>query len=350
LTYADIAILKLSSLGDIIHTLPAFNLLRTRYPDAKISWIVEPAGAKLLENFTGIDEIIIIHLKAPTLANKFKEVRRIIRRYKNRFDLIFDFQGLLKSAVLSYLLKSYVVGFNKRNLREPAARFLYGKRADIFDENNHVIYKNIHLANSVGDSAGQAAAPETTIAYPSLKKIPSEKSLVDFFSENKLAAKKYFILNVGGGWETKKLTDNQYIHIVKRLKEKLRGGDRIVILWGNEQEKETAAEISRQTGAVMSAFLSFSLLIRFIGQSRFIITADTLPLHIADMVGAPSVGIFGPTSPGRNGSLLKESSAVYENLSCNFCYKKKCGKMECIKNLNLEKVIKAIEKINEKCG
>ncbi|MCK5059426.1 MAG: lipopolysaccharide heptosyltransferase I, partial [Candidatus Aminicenantes bacterium] len=112
MTYSNIAIIKLSSLGDIIHTLPAFNLLRKKFPDARISWIAEPAGAKLLENFSGIDEIIVIHLKTPTLLNKFKEVRRIISTFRKKFDLVFDFQGLLKSGVLSYLLRSYTIGFD----------------------------------------------------------------------------------------------------------------------------------------------------------------------------------------------------------------------------------------------
>lgn len=345
MTYTDIAILRLSSLGDIIHTLPAFNLLRKRYPEARISWIVEPAGAKLLENFSGIDEIIVIRLKAPTLLEKLKEVKRVIAKYRKKFDLILDFQGLLKSAVLSSLLKSYAVGFNRKNLREPAAGLFYKKKADFFDESNHVIFKNIHLVNSLEGSATAA-----DIEYPPLEEISPGETITRFFADHKLVPKKYYILNVGGGWETKILHNNQYIHIVNRLKEKQPDDKPIVILWGNEKEKEAAENISRETGAPVSVFLNFSDLIRFIGQACLIITADTLSLHIADMVGTPSVGIFGPTSPGRNGSLLADSKAVYENLSCNFCYKKKCGTIECIKNLNLEEIVQAVEKINEKCG
>ena len=109
-----IAILRLSSLGDIIHTVPAFALLRQNHPFLKIIWIVEPAGSKLLNNFTGIDEIFTINLKKKGIWKKIKELRRLISHYRNRIDLIIDFQGLLKSAIVSFFLKSYSIGFNKK--------------------------------------------------------------------------------------------------------------------------------------------------------------------------------------------------------------------------------------------
>lgn len=346
--YSHIAILKLSSLGDIIHTLPAFNFLRKRFLDAKISWIAAPAGAKLLENFPGIDEIIVVDLKSPSLVNKRGEVKRIISKYRDKFDLILDFQGLLKSAVLAYLLKSYTVGFHKKNLREPLARFCYDKRVDMFDESRHVIYKNIHLAGMAINNDNSTSHPDLTIEYPPLKEARFSESAEKFLAGNKLAEKNFSILNVGGGWQTKLLDINQHIAIIEGLQAERMNGSKIVVLWGNEKEQEKAAAISRATGAIMPIFFDFSDLIRFIRLARLIISADSLPLHIADMVGVPSVGLFGPTSPARNGSLLAESSAIYENLPCNFCYRKKCGTMECTKNLKIEKIIRAVVKIDEK--
>jgi heptosyltransferase-1 len=346
--YSHIAILKLSSLGDIIHTLPAFSFLRKRFPDAEISWIAAPAGAKLLENFRGIDEIIVVDLKSPSLVNKPGEVKRIISKYGGKFDIILDFQGLLKSAVLAYLLKSYTVGFHKKNLREPLSRFCYDKKAGIFDENRHVILKNIHLARITVNNDNSTSHPDLTIEYPALKEARFSESAEKFLAENKLTEKNFSILNVGGGWQTKLLDISQYIAISEGLQEKRIIGSKIVVLWGNDKEQEKAAVISRATGAIMPIFFDCRDLIRFIRQARLIISADSLPLHIADMVGVPSVGLFGPTSPARNGSLLAESAAIYENLPCNFCYKKKCGTMECTKNLKIENIIRAVVKIDEK--
>jgi len=128
LKYQKIAIVRLTSLGDIIHTLPAYYLLRKKYPYSKITWIVEPSGFQLLKNFNGIDELIAINLKTKGFANKIKELKRVLSAYRKSFDLIIDFQGLIKSALLSYLLKSYIIGFHKKNLKESLAHYFYQKK------------------------------------------------------------------------------------------------------------------------------------------------------------------------------------------------------------------------------
>ena len=152
--YKHIVIIRLSALGDIVHTLPAFELLRKSFPYSKISWIAEPVGARLLENVTGIDNLIVLDLKQKGFLNKLKEIKRLRSIYGKQepFDLILDFQGLLKSAVLAWLLKGKIsVGFHKKNLREPLSRIFYKQAASIFDETdhedstNHVVFKNIHM-------------------------------------------------------------------------------------------------------------------------------------------------------------------------------------------------------------
>ncbi|HLP57503.1 MAG TPA: glycosyltransferase family 9 protein [Candidatus Deferrimicrobium sp.] len=378
--YKNIAILRLSALGDIVHTLRAFTLLRGAYPQAKISWFVEPAGAKLLENFQGIDQIIIIDFKKKGLVNKLKEIKRIRSQYAKTktFDLVLDFQGLLKSAVLAFLLNGTLsVGFHKKNLREPAARFFYKRTVDFFYENSrddladpsghinhahHVVLKNIHLANFNGRIA--ALTPSLplapTLTHPNnikpldwgginvkLKDLaPWEKSVQEFLTRHRLEIKNFLTVNIGGGWESKLLFPRQYIEIVNGVREKY--GSNIVILWGNQKEQIAAQEISRETGAVMTDFFNFSQLLVFLRYSRLLVSGDSLPLHLADLVKTPSVGIFGPTSPFRNGSLMADSVSIYEKLSCGFCYKKKCGTIDCIKNININKIIQAIGKLYEK--
>jgi heptosyltransferase-1 len=380
--YKNIAILRLSALGDIIHTLRAFTLLREAYPDAKISWFVEPAGAKLLKNFRGIDQIIEMDFKQKGLASKIREARRMRSLFgkTKTFDLVLDFQGLLKSAFLAWLLKgALTVGFHKKNLREPLARFFYQRTVDFFYENgrddladpsgqvnhaHHVVLKNIHLANFNGRIA--ALTPPLPFASPpphpdGLKETemdwhrvkvqladlsPWEKDIQQFLARNGLEKNNFLALNVGGGWETKLLFPWQYIDIVKGLREKF--GCRVVILWGNEKERKAAQEICQKTDAVMVDFFNFSQLLVFIQYSRVLVSGDSLPLHLADLVNKPSVGIFTATSPFRNGSLLPDSVSIYEKLPCGFCYKKKCGTMECIKKLDINKIIQTIGTLYEK--
>ncbi|MCU0287343.1 MAG: glycosyltransferase family 9 protein [Acidobacteria bacterium] len=360
--YKRIAILRLSALGDIVHTLRAFNLLREGYPHAEISWFVEPAGAKLLENFQGIDNIIVVDFKQKGLVNKIKEIKRIYSLYgkTKAFDLVLDFQGLIKSALLAHLLKGTVsVGFHKKNLREPAARFFYNQEASYFPENinpdmsdladicglsglfSHVVHKNIHLAN-FNNRLSALAPVEVKINDLS----PWEKSVQEFLARHHLEIKKFLALNIGGGWPTKLLSREQYIEILEGIREKY--GFKTVILWGNQKEKIIAREISQKTNAVMADFFNFSQLLIFLRYSRLLVSGDTLPLHLADLVHTPSIGIFGPTSPFRNGSLIPDSISIYEKLPCSFCYKKKCGTIECIKKISCDKIIQSIGTLYEK--
>jgi heptosyltransferase-1 len=346
----NIAIIKLSALGDIIHTLPAFTLLREAFPHSKISWFVEPVGAKLLKNFTGIDQIIIIDLKKKSFLNQLKEIIRIRSLYgKKTFDLVLDFQGLVKSAALAWLLKGKMsVGFHKKNLKEPIARLFYRQTVDFFDETdqpnyrNHVAFKNLHLANFDGSISAKIHWDSINIPLADLDRW--DKGVKEFLSRHHLEPGRFLILNIGGGWESKLLYPSQYIDIVNGIKEKYK----TVILWGNEKEKKVAEQVSQKTDTVMADFFNFSELILLIKYSRLVVSGDTLPLHLADLVKTPSVGIFGPTSPFRNGSLMQDSISIYEKLPCGFCYKKKCGTIECIKKINIDKVIQSIGLLYEK--
>jgi len=362
--YKNIAVIRLSALGDIIHTLWAFTLLRGAYPHAKISWFAEPAGAKLLENFPGIDRVIVTNFKQKGLANKIKEAKRIRSLYgkTKKFDLVLDFQGLLKSAFLAWILNGAVtVGFHKKNLREPLARFFYRRTVDFFDDRAlHVVLKNIHLANFNGRIAALTPPQLPPPLHPNgLKKMdwdrvkvqladlsPWEKAMQEFLARHGLEMSNFLALNVGGGWQSKLLFPGQYIDIVNGVKEKY--GCRVVILWGNEKEQKVAQEVSGSTGAVMADFFNFSQLLLFIRCARVLVSGDSLPLHLADLVKTPSLGIFTATSPFRNGSLMPDSVSIYEKLPCGFCYKKKCGTIECIKNLDINKIIQTIGTLYEK--
>ncbi len=374
-TYRNIAIIRLSALGDIVHTIPAFALLREAFPDARISWFVNPIGAKLLANFPDIDDIVELDLKGKGLWASIKSIKPILKQYRGTFDLILDCQGLVKSGLLTWLLRGKKsVGFHKENLRESIAGIFYKKTVDFFDDRRHVILKNIHLMETgsgasfghvrkkkeaaIGIDTGGDSGDDIdfdTCGYrdPGIdwSKVrirvgdlsPFEEGLGEFFAGNGLKRDNFIIVNVGAGWETKRLPTSQLIEIINEIKERYD----IVVLWGNEEEKVTAEEVVRETGTVMADFFSFSELILLIRYARVVVTGDTLALHLADLVSTLCVGYFGPTSPARNGSLMKGSIAICKNLSCGFCYKRKCGKIECIEKIDSNEIIEAIGKTYE---
>ncbi|MCP4213800.1 MAG: glycosyltransferase family 9 protein [bacterium] len=383
-----IAIIKLSALGDIVHTLPAFALLRSTFPHAEIHWFVSPLGAKLLQNLKGLDKIIPFDLKKKGIGNKLKEINTVLTRYRGKYDLVLDFQGLLKSAGLCALLKGkQSVGFHKDNLRESQARFFYKTTAPLFGEDRHITLKNLHLVTAAagcnlpapangtdkdtpqrepGTSEKENLQPDSTdslsdklrtftcrlreqreIALALLQGndlAPNHHAGVDSFLErNALEKNNFMVLNVGGGWETKTLPTSRYIELMLNIRDKYP----TVVLWGNEKEKKTAEEVCRETGAVLADFFDFSGLTVLLREARLLVSGDTLGLHLADLVNTPSIGIFGPTSPFRNGSLMKNSISLYKKLPCGFCYKRKCGKIGCIERIQNTKIIEGIRTIYE---
>ena len=328
-----IAVIRLSSLGDIVHAIPAFHLLRKRFPDAHISWFVEPSGAALLENFCGISEIVVVDVKSRRNFEKLRSARALYRKYHGCFDLVIDFQGLLKSSFLGFALKGERIGFHRRNLREPISAIFYHRRPSFFNETRHVIFKNIHLLSLLG-------IVEEEVRYPFREPTPSS-ALMDFLHASGLKEGKWALVNVGGGWSSKILREDQLEDLVLRMAKKMR----VSLLWGNEAEGRIAERIAGKTGAAFPPLLNFSDLIFLIRRSTLLISADTLALHLADMVKTPSIGIFGPTSPVRNGSLLPESIAIHERLECQFCYRRSCDTMECIRQIDPVEIARVAEQI-----
>ncbi len=331
----NIAIIRLSSLGDIVHTLPAFQALRQKFPEAGISWIAEPAGAALLENFSGIDRVLAFRLKSQRgLPAKVLYLVRFVRRWRRQFDSVLDFQGLIKSGLLAFLLGGTRLGFGRRNAREPLAAVFYSRRAPVFPEDRHVILKNLHLLSLMG-------IHETAVAYPVKEWRPSER-LTAFLEQCSLRPGEWVILNVGGGWPSKVLSANQWLQIAEGLKAERP----LVMLWGNEKERVTAEAVARQSGVRLAPFMDFSDLIYFIARARLVVSGDTLALHLADMTRTPAVGFFGPSSPARNGPLLPASLAVVRELDCSFCYRRQCDTMSCLHDIVIEDIIKAVRRID----
>ena len=282
----------------------------------------------MLENFSGISEVVVVDLKQRRFIEKISSFAALHRAYRGRFDLIIDFQGLLKSSFLGFALGGMRLGFHRRNLRESLSAVFYNRTPPYFSEDRHVIFKNIHLLSPLGITGGE-------LVYPFRKPRPSVL-LQNFFQASDLAAGKWVVVNVGGGWPSKILQPEQ----LEELTRCLTGRFRVVLLWGNAAEGRVAGRIAEKTGAVQSPLLNFGDLIFLLQRCTLLISADTLALHLADMVRTPSIGIFGPTSPARNGSLLPESVAVHEKLECQYCYRRKCDTMECIRKIDLTEIIR----------
>src|SRR5713226_6617334 len=198
-----ILVVKLGSIGDIVHTLPSLAAIRRALPDSEISWVVERGTAEILRDNPLLDRLIEVQTKALRRGLMSGETLRAPRQQlrllrASAFDLALDFQGLLKSATVARLSGARrVFGFDSDGLREPASRFLLHKKVSI-PPGLHVIRKNLTLAKAaLGLSFSD---DENVFEFPI-------GIIQDHEQEAREAASgtdgRYAILNPAGGWPTK---------------------------------------------------------------------------------------------------------------------------------------------------
>jgi len=325
----NILIVRLSSLGDIVHTLPAYAALRRHFPGARIRWAVEQSGREILDLVPGIDEIIVVGRKI---------WQRNIRELGGREQTAFDFQGLVKSALLALLSRSRrIIGFSRENCREPLAAAFYKEKLPPFSEENlHVISKNLRLLR-------QAGIQEEKYEFPVV--IPEELQRSVLGKLGRLGyedAQKLLLLNVGAAWETKRWFADRWVELLEEVKPE---GSFPLILWGNRAEKAQALAVAEKTGAAVAPYLSVREVLALLRLTALLVSGDTFALQAACAFNVPVVGLFGPTSPGRNGPFAPTDKTVAPEVSCGPCYKRTCPTLECLKGIAVSEVAAAVKEL-----
>lgn len=250
-------VIRLSALGDVIHTIPAVVGLRERH---EIAWVVEAPYAELVEVVAGV-RAIPVSLRRWSVRN-ILDARNAVRG----FDAAIDFQGLVKSALLARASGAkYRIGFAKEFVRERPAAWLMNHRRHI-DPARHVVEWNLQLA-------GVEKAP-----------------VVDFgrFTTNDQRPTTNILLLPGAGKRQKQWP--HFRELAKRL------GDRALAAWGPGEE-----ELAKATGARLAPPTSLRELAQLMRDAALVVGGDTGPLHLAAALGTPVVGLYGPTNPARNG-------------------------------------------------
>jgi heptosyltransferase-1 len=322
-------IVRLSSLGDIIHTLPAYAALRRSFPDASIRWAVGPQGRNILELVPGLDELILVGRRI------WRQNLRDIRRPD---QVALDFQGLVKSALLAFFSRSRrVIGFSKENCKEPLASAFYKEKLPPFAESEtHVISKNLKLLGPLGIHAEDFEFP---IAIPDdLRRSVGAK--LERLGCNR--GQRILLVNVGAAWETKRWFPEMWAELVREAKP---AGAFPLVLWGGPAEKSLARSVSEAAGAVMAPFLSIKEVLALVSAASLLVSGDTFALQAACAFGVPAVGLFGPTNPRRNGPFRVTDRAVSGAADCAPCYKRTCSTLDCLKAITVEEVAGAVKEL-----
>ena len=321
-------IVRLGSLGDVVHTIPAAAALRAHFPDARIDWIVAPRYLELLELVQGLDARI--GLDSRRVGAALSIVRDLRRAH---YHAVIDCQGLLKSAVIARAVAGdRTIGFPRAHLREPAARIFYSQTPDPGDA-RHVIAKTLALLAPLG------------VRTPRIE-FPLSIPVTDAGEQVSEAAGTggYALINPGAAWPNKRWPPERFGALTHALRERRR--IRSVVLWGPGEEPLARAVVDASQGsAVVAPPTTITDLFALARRAALMVSGDTGPLHIAAAVGVPLVALFGPTRPERNGPWSASDVVVSRVEQCSCHYERRCRKAHpCIDDISIEEVVAAAER------
>jgi heptosyltransferase-1 len=336
-----ILIVKLGSIGDIVHTLPSLAAIRRALPNAEISWVVERRSTEILRDNPILDRLIEVDTKALRRGLMSGETLRAPRQQLRRlrasaFDLALDFQGLLKSATIARLSGARrIFGFSREGLREPPSRFLLSRTVKV-PKQTHVIRKGLELVRG----ALGVPIPENA----SDLEFPIAISATHEREANEVAAgEDYAILNPGGGWPTKLWSAERFGALADELW--AQHGLHSLVTYG-PGEAELAQTVLRNSKSDRARAVSLSLkgFYALARNARIYIGGDTGPTHLAVAARTPIVGLFGPTEWWRNGSPYADDICVERNeIDCREdCHRRACSKWICM-DIEVGRVLEAVQ-------
>ncbi len=331
-----ILIVKLSSLGDVLHSLPTLEALRSIYPQGHITWLVEDTYAPVLAGHPALDEVWPVprpRFQNDRFLGNVWDVLQMARRLREEpFDLVIDLQGLLKSAVWVTLARS------KRKLGYDRTRELsylaLTERLSPYDPEAHAVWRYLNVARHLG---APVVEPRFRLGLPLAEDV---SHLVSGGGGRPLV-----ILHPGARWPSKLWPSAHWA----RLADWLAGEKGFqVVITGSPGDRELAGKIVALTDTPLlnlSGRTSLADLAALLKEARLAVTTDTGPMHLAAALGTPVAALFGPTAPWRTGPFGEGHEVVRLTLPCSPCFQRQCPEPRCLTELTPELAREAVEKI-----
>jgi heptosyltransferase-1 len=261
-----ILVVRLSSMGDVIHALPAVASLKHGFPQSQISWVIRTRWAPLLEGNPFVDEVIPFERNATGIAALWRKLRA------EHFDLAVDFQGLIQSALIAAAARpEKMVGHHQSQVRERAAALFYS--TGVVTRSAHRVDQNLELAAAAG-----ASSLLHTFAIP------------QGAPEGTLPEGRFVLASPLAGWGAKQWPLKYYQELAAKL-------DMPLVVNG---APASASEL-RSIGNVHVHLSGIAGLIDATRRAHAVIGVDSGPMHLAAALGKPGVAIFGPTDPASHG-------------------------------------------------
>ncbi len=336
-----ILIVRLSALGDIVHALPVLNRLRQTFPNATIDWLVEENYAATLALASGVSRRIVVRAgsdsasgDAITFGAGLGHARAASFLRAQRYDGALDLQGLLKSAVWARISGAgRVIGFDREHLREPLAASLYTETV-MPDASGHVIRKNLSILKALAIDPGPAELSVEVHPGPEMIKAIQTAG----------GSNGYIVINPGAAWPNKCWPPDRFAKLAMLLRD--RTGLHSLVTWG-PKERALAATVANASGgaAAPAPATTVTELGALMRSAALVISGDTGPMHIGAAVGAPIVGLFGPTRPERNGPWEPRDEVLSRAETCVCHHKRHCLRgAPCINEITVDEVLAAAER------
>jgi heptosyltransferase-1 len=324
-----VLLIRMSSIGDVVHTLPAAQALHAA--GHEVSWLVEPASRTLLDGHPALARVFVA---PPARRFSLRAALALVEDLqRERFDVALDLQGLFKSVMWARLSAArWSAGAGFRARREKLSSLFLHVRAAVPPEAVHVIDRNLAVLRAIGvDAVGSRAF---TLPRPAHGALPEALAPV--------VARDFALLNPGGGWPSKLWPAEAWGALAVEMQAR---GLTPLVVWGPGEEALAARVAgSSQGAAVVAPATTLLELAELARRAAVVVAADTGPLHIACAVGAPVVALFGPTDPARNGPFAAADVVVRHAPPCAPCHRRGCAVHEGImKTIEVPEVAQAVD-------
>ena len=319
-----VLVIKPSSLGDIFHTLPAVRVIKKHLPDCHISWLISDQFTQLASSFADVDEFIIFKRRDWARVNNWFDLLKFLSTLRKRyFDYVFDFQGLFRSGICSFLVKSgRKIGF--ADARE-FATFFYKQKITVPIEFVHAVEKNISLVNQ---AFGLTHDPHD-YSPPRFKSNENARieasqllSPLNLTSHTKLIA-----IAPAARWDSKTWPSTFFAEIINLINQSIEESVHFWLL-GAEDERDIGESILQSTFAQNVTSLMgktrLPVMLELLRMSNVLLSNDSGPMHIAAALQLPVVSLFGPTDPAKTGPFGNRHHVFRTQVTCSPCFKRKC--------------------------
>lgn len=332
----SILIVKLGSLGDIVHALPLANTLRSNLPGVRIDWVIDGRFSALLEHHPAIDEVIVLDRSRFPIKTLFSFIGVIRKLRSKRYDMLIDLQGSLKGSPVVLLGGcSRKMGFRRGSSRiETASTFFTNWK--VLEEGSHIIERNLSFAGALGVEPGE-------ISFRIPVSVSAKKHVDDFLRLQNIHGKRIVVMHPGVTWVTKRWPLERYACLAEEIVRRFPDVAVVVTIGpGEESLEDGLKERSKRDIIVPSAGMSLCQLIALIDRCELLIGSDTGPLHLAAALGKRVVGLYGPTDRVRNGPYGEGHSVVSANRACSGCWRRECRDLGCMNEIQVSDVMEKV--------